>query len=187
MELLTGPYLSVENGGLYDSQEAARARAAILEHTLLFWPYMAVVDAFQHWAYQNPAQAIHSEECDVHWLALWQRYIPGVDWSGQEEAAMTGWQRKAHIHRSPFYYVEYGLAQLGAVLIWRSAIDDSQAAIAAYRRALALGGTASLPELYRTAGTKFAFDADTLRQAVDLVEEKLLDLEDQINHKTEMA
>jgi oligoendopeptidase F len=187
MELLTGPYLSNENGGPYDSQEAARARAAVLEHTILFWPYMAVVDAFQHWAYQNPAQAVHSEECDTHWLALWQRYIPGVDWSGLEEAAMTGWQRKAHIHRSPFYYVEYGLAQLGAVLIWRSAMDDSQAAIAAYRRGLALGGTATLPELYRAAGAKFAFDADTLRQAVDLLEKKLLDLEDQINHKTRMA
>jgi oligoendopeptidase F len=187
MELLTGPYLSIESGGLYGPQEAARARAALLEHTLLFWPFMAVVDAFQHWAYQNPAQAVHSEECDAHWQALWQRYIPGVNWSGLEEAAMTGWQRKAHIHRSPFYYVEYGVAQLGAVLIWRSALDDSRAAIASYRRALALGGTASLPELYRTAGAKFAFDADSLRQAVDLVEGILLDFEDQINRNTEMT
>jgi oligoendopeptidase F len=184
MELLTGTYLSVENGGPYRPQKAARARAALLEHTLLFWPFMAIVDAFQHWAYQNPAQAVHSKECDTHWLALWQRYIPGVDWSGLEEAAMTGWQRKAHIHRSPFYYVEYGLAQMGAVLIWRSALEDSRAAITAYRQALALGGTASLPELYRIAGAKFAFDAATLRQAVDLVEATLLDLEAQIDYKT---
>ena len=76
---------------------------------------------------------------------------------------VTGWQRKQHIFEVPFYYVEYGLASLGAFQVWRNALRDQQAAVAAYRRALALGGTVSLPKLYETAGARFAFDARTLR------------------------
>jgi oligoendopeptidase F len=90
---------------------------------------------------------------------------------------MTGWQRKQHIFRYPFYYVEYGLAQLGAVLVWRNARRDQAGAVKAYRRALALGGTRSLPELYQAAGARFAFDSETLAEAVELVEEVLGQLE----------
>ena len=103
-------------------------------------------------------------------LELQRRFMPGVDWSGLDAALMTGWHRKLHIHVSPFYYVEYGLAQLGAVQVWRNALQDQAASLANYRKALALGGTRSLPELYRAAGAKFAFDAQTLREAVDLIE-----------------
>ena len=85
----------------------------------------------------------------------------------------NGWHRKRHIHRTPFYYVECGLAQLGAVLVWRNALKDQSGAVADYRRALALGGTVTLPELYATAGAKFAFDAATLREAVDLIEQTI--------------
>jgi oligoendopeptidase F len=85
----------------------------------------------------------------------------------------TGWQRKQHIHRSPFYYVEYGMAQLGAVQVWANALQDQAKAVADYRAALALGGTARLPVLYQTAGAKFAFDAEILKKAVDLIETKL--------------
>lgn len=176
MEFLGGPYLAAPDG-FYSQAEAARARIEHLEGAILFWPYMAVVDAFQHWVYENPALALDPAQCDAHWAALWQRFMPGVDWSGLEQEMMTGWQRKLHIYQAPFYYVEYGLAQLGAVQVWRNSLSDEAGAVASYRRALALGGTASLPELYATAGAKFAFDAPTVRAAVRLMEETVATLE----------
>ena len=166
MELLAAPYLTLDYGGFYTPAQAARARIEHLERSLLFWPYMAVVDAFQHWVYENPAASIHPENCDSAWADLWRRFMPGVDWSGLDEEMCTGWQRKAHIHTDPFYYVEYGLAQLGAVQVWANALRDQAGAVAAYRRALALGDTASLPELFSAAGARFAFDAGALSQAV---------------------
>jgi oligoendopeptidase F len=169
MELLAAPYLLKESGGFYTDQEAARDRAEHLERIILFWPFMAVVDAFQHWAHMHP-EGLDPAACDVKWAELQQRFMPGVDWSGLDEALMTGWHRKLHIHVAPFYYVEYGLAQLGAVQVWRNALHDQATSLANYRTALALGGTRSLPELYRAAGAKFAFDAQTLRAAVDLIE-----------------
>ena len=173
MELLTLPFIEQGQGGFYEPGEAQRYRAQHLERILLFWPYMAVMDAFQHWAYTHPELAVEPANCDACWLDLWQRYLPGVDWSGLEAEAMTGWHRKQHIYRYPFYYVEYGVAQLGAVQVWRSALNDPQKALADYRAALRLGGMVSLPELYAAAGAKFAFDAQTLGEAVQLVEHNL--------------
>jgi oligoendopeptidase F len=177
MELLSTPYLVTSQGGYYSEQEAARARIEHLEQAILFWPYMAVVDAFQHWVYENPAAAADSTNCDANWDELWGRFMPGVEWGGLDEARRTGWQRKLHIFEVPFYYVEYGMAQLGSFQVWRSALDDQAAAVAAYRRALALGGTVSLPQLYAAAGVRFAFDAAALTQAVELGEAVIAELE----------
>jgi len=168
MELLAAPYLSQKFGGFYTEQEAARDRVEHLERIILFWPYMAVVDAFQQWAHTQP-DGIDPAACDAKWTELQQRFMPGVDWSGLETEMMTGWQRKQHIHRAPFYYVEYGLAQLGAVQVWRNALKDQAMSLTNYRQALSLGGTRSLPELYEAAGVKFAFDSNTLRVAVELI------------------
>jgi oligoendopeptidase F len=173
MELLAAPYFAKDAGGFYTRDEAARAFAENLEKNIQFWPYMAVVDGFQHWVYENPAAAAEPANCDRQWAQLWRRFMAGVDWSGLEDVLETGWQRKLHIFLAPFYYVEYGLAQLGAAQVWASALKDQAGAVAAYRRALALGGTKSLPELYATAGAKFAFDAATLGPVVGLMEEKL--------------
>jgi oligoendopeptidase F len=128
-----------------------------------------VVDAFQQWAHTHP-DGDDPAACDAKWAELQRRFMPGVDWSGLEAEMMTGWHRKQHIHSAPFYYVEYGLAQLGAVQVWRNALQDQAASLANYRRALSLGGTKSLPELYQAAGAKFALDAGTLREAVELIE-----------------
>jgi oligoendopeptidase F len=170
MELLGSAYISMNGKGFYTPQEAARARVEHLVMMLRFWPYMAVVDGFQHWAYENPASASDPANCDAAWVDLWQRFMPGVDWSGLDEALATGWQRKAHILQTPFYYIEYGLAQLGAIQIWHKSLTDPAGAVAAYRRALALGGTVPLPQLYTTAGARLAFDADTLGEAVEWIE-----------------
>lgn len=179
MELLASPYLTANHGGFYTPAEAARARAENLERSLLFWSYMAVVDGFQHWAYLHPDEASDPANCDAHWAALWRRLMPGVDWSGLEDELVTGWQRKAHIHTDPFYYVEYGLALLGAVQVWHNALKDRAAAVAAYRKALSLGYSKPLPQLFATAGARFAMDAGTLGKAVDLMLEAIEDLESQ--------
>ena len=177
MELLASPYLAEKSGGFFDEAGAARARAEHLESILLFWPYMAVVDAFQHWVYENPQNALDPARCDACWTELWQRFMPGVDWTGFEAVLETGWHNKLHIHCEPFYYIEYGLAQLGAVQVWRNSLEDPQAAVAAYRRALALGGTAPLPALFEAAGARLAFDAGTLGEAVRLLESTIAKLE----------
>jgi oligoendopeptidase F len=178
MELLASAYLTRQSGGFYSESEAAYARIEHLESMLLFWPFMAVVDLFQHWAYENPTKGTDPAACDARWGELWDRFLPGVDWSGFEEVKMTGWHRKLHIHTSPFYYVEYGLAQLGAVQIFGNALKDQAGAVAAYRKALALGGTVTLPELFAAAGAKFGFDSTILETAVDLMEKVIRELEE---------
>jgi len=177
MELLAAPYLPAQEDSFYSEPEAARARVEHLEGLILFWPYMAVVDAFQHWVYENHAAAADAQNCDRAWAELWQRFMPGVDWSGLDDAMVTGWHRKLHIYRVPLYYVEYGLAQLGAVQVWRNALQDQSDAVAHYRAALSLGGTVPLPELYAAAGAKFAFDAETLQEAVTLIETTIEELQ----------
>ncbi len=164
MELLASPYLTE----FYSPEEARRAFQEHLERSILFWPFMAVVDAFQHWVYENPSAGADPSACDAKWAELWQRFIPAVDWSGFEEAMMSGWHRKLHIHQLPFYYVEYGLAQLGAFQVWGEALKDQSTALRRYRQALALGGTATLPQLYATAGARFGMDAALLRRVVEL-------------------
>jgi oligoendopeptidase F len=180
MELLASPYLTKKDGGFYTKSEAARARIEHLEGMVLFWPFMAVVDAFQQWVYENPQAGADPAACDQEWSRLWDRFIPGVDFSGLEEVKVTGWHRKLHIHQVPFYYVEYGLAQLGAVQIFGNALRDQQQAVADYRKALALGGMVTLPELFRTAGARFGFDSATVKKAVDLMEKVIADLEAQV-------
>lgn len=175
MELLAAPYLTEDHGGFYDRDGAARARIEHLEGTILFWPYMAVVDAFQQWAYTHPDGA-EPEACDAQWRALWRRFIPGVDYDGLADVEATGWHRKLHIFTVPFYYVEYGLAQLGAAQVWRNSLRDHPRAVADYRSALRLGGTATLPQLFATAGARFAFDAGTLGEAVGLIERTATEL-----------
>lgn len=184
MELLGSPYLSLDGGGFYTPQESSRARAEHLLMVLRFWPYMAVVDAFQHWAYENHSTASDPANCDAAWAELWQRFMLGVDWSGLEDVMATGWQRKAHLIQTPFYYIEYGLAQLGAIQIWRNSLRDPVGAVAAYRRALALGGTVPLPQLYQTAGARLAFDEETLGEASELIVSTIERLEIEGNLKT---
>jgi oligoendopeptidase F len=181
MELLAAPYLATADRGFYTEADAARARVEHLERSLLFWPFMAVVDAFQHWAYANAETALDPAICDAQWGALWDRFMAGVDWTGLEPEKVTGWHRKLHIHQEPFYYVEYGLALLGAVQVWRNALRDQAQAVADYRRALALGGTVPLPDLYAAAGARFAFEAGILREAVSLMEETIARLESQMS------
>jgi oligoendopeptidase F len=177
MELLASPYTTKECGGFYTASEQAQTMIQLLEGIITFLPYMAVVDAFQHWAYENPAEASVAAKYEEKWGELWDRFRPGIDYSGLEDHKKTYWHRQGHIFESPFYYVEYGLAQLGAVQVWANARRDQQKAVADYRRALALGATVPLPELYAAAGAKFAFDEETLKGVVDLLEDVIQEME----------
>jgi oligoendopeptidase F len=176
MEMLSQPYLEREKGGFYSPEDARRARLEHLETTVLFFPYMAVVDAFQHWVYADAPEDVTAADLDSKWSELWDRFRPGIDFSGLQDEKETGWHRKRHIFVYPFYYIEYGLAQAGALQVWRNAMKDPRGALAAYRHALSLGGTRPLPELYEAAGIRLAFDRATLRDLMTLVEEKLDEL-----------
>ncbi|MEZ4518433.1 MAG: M3 family oligoendopeptidase [Chloroflexota bacterium] len=177
MELLSAPYLTKDFNGFYTEAEAARARRQHLSSILTFLPYMAVVDAFQHWVYTHPNQASDPAECDVAWDDLWNRFMPGVDWSGFEDARTSGWHRKLHIFHVPFYYVEYGMAQVGALQVWRNALSNQEQAVADYRSALALGGTEPLPDLFAAAGAEFRFDEAMLTDLVALIERTITELD----------
>lgn len=183
MELLSSPYWSASQGGYYEKDaDTARARIEHLEGIIQFWPYMAVVDAFQHWVYTHPDAAENPANCDAAWGDLWARFMSREDYSGLEEARVTGWHRKLHIFTYPFYYVEYGMAQLGSVQVWANALRDQEAAVRQYRQALALGGTVSLADLFRAAGAQWRFDAETLGSAVDLIMNTLATLETDLSH-----
>ena len=175
MELLSSPYLTKDFGGFYNKEEAKRARIEHLEKTIMFLPYMAVVDAFQHWAYTNPEDAMETDNCDSKWTELWKRFQVYDDLDSNEfkDVIATGWHNKLHIFHVPFYYVEYGMAQLGAIQVWGNALDNQEKAVSQYRNALSLGGNATLPELFNAAGAKFAFDDNMLTYAVNLIEQQI--------------
>ena len=173
MELLAAPYLTQEKGGFYDQKDARRALVEKLRDIVSFLPYMAVVDGFQHWLYAEAPEHVSAADLDAKWAELWDAYLVGVDWSGLESEKASGWHRKWHIFGAPFYYVEYGLAQLGALQLWRNAQHDQSAAVRDYRNALALGGTRSLPELFVAANLRFAFDRGHLRELMAFVTEQL--------------
>jgi oligoendopeptidase F len=177
MELIASPYKTEEYGGFYTESEAARAMIELLEDFITFWPYMGLVDAFQHWIYENPAEGSDPSKCEAKWGELWDRFMIGIDYSGLEEMKKTYWHRQSHLFDDPFYYVEYGLALLGAVQVWANSRTDQKEAVANYRKALALGATVPVPQLFAAAGANFAFDAKTLKAAVDLMEEVIGEME----------
>ncbi|MCH7925996.1 MAG: M3 family oligoendopeptidase, partial [Planctomycetes bacterium] len=111
-----------------------------------------------------------------HWLDLRRRFGGIVDYSGYEDALRFAWQRQLHLFEVPFYYIEYGIAQLGALQVWRNAAKDRTAAVRAYRDALALGGSRTLPALFEAAGAKFDFSYNTLAPLIDFVREELAKL-----------
>jgi oligoendopeptidase F len=173
MELLASPYVDREHGGYYSEEEAQRARRALLERAVHFFPHCASVDAFQQWIYTDPAGR-DADARDQKWLELRRRFEgDAVDWSGLDAERIARWYFQPHFFEYPFYYIEYGIAQLGALQVWRNSLSDPRGAVRKYREALALGGTKPLPELYRAAGARLIFDAKGMGELIDLVEETL--------------
>ena len=171
MELLAMPYL-VAPDGYYTPDQARVAWLEHLEDVLGSLVHIASVDAFQAWIYTDPAGADRDAR-DAKWLELRKEFESGVDWTGLERERVGRWYRQLHIFELPFYYIEYGLAQLGALQVLRNAVADAGDAVAAYKRFLALGGTRPLPELYAAAGVKLVFDAETMAELVAFAEERI--------------
>jgi oligoendopeptidase F len=174
MELLAAPYLARPTG-YYSEADALSTRLEHLEDALLSLAHIASVDAFQGWIYSDQGGGDAAAR-DQAWLTLRQRFEPGVDWSGLGAERTARWYRQLHIFLYPFYYIEYGIAQIGALQVWRNARRDQARAVEAYRRFLALGATRSLPELYRAAGVEMSFDARLIGELVAMVEAEMAEL-----------
>lgn len=171
MELLAGAHLRA----FYDPDTCARAARHQLEQLILFLPHAAAIDAFQHWVYTRPDDARDPRARAAAWRVQHERLCPGVDWSGLEDDRAALWQRRLHVFELPFYYLEYAIAGLGAVQLYRRALAEPAAAVADLRRALALGARARLPDLFAAAGLTFGTDRRTVQQAAAACRD-LLDL-----------
>ncbi len=168
MELLAEEHLDV----FYDRRDLERSHRSHLEDIVQTLVWVATVDAFQHWIYEHPGHS--APERGAAWLAIRQRFGGNfVDWSGLEQFHETAWHRQLHIFEAPFYYIEYAIAQLGALQLWLNAKRDRPAALAAYRRALALGGSRPLPELFTEAGLRFDFSSATIRPLITALKGEL--------------
>lgn len=172
MELISMPGWKKYFG---NEQDLKRAQIEQLEGILSTLPWIATVDAFQHWIYQNPKHT--TEERVAQWNELGERFGSGlVAWDGYEQVFNTSWQRQLHIFELPFYYIEYGFAQLGAIGVWKNYQEDSQSGLEKYKQALALGYTRSIPDLYEAAGVHFAFDPESVQLLMQSVEEYIAKL-----------
>ncbi len=170
MELLGNEFLEE----FYAPDDANRARITHLEGIVKFFPWMATVDAFQHWIYTHPGHT--RAERTAAWLDLMKCFGGTVDWSGYEATRANLWHRQLHIFLYPFYYVEYGIAQLGALQVWANSRRDKAKALRDYQAGLALGGSRPLPELFQAAGARLEFTAQTIKPLVELVRGELASL-----------
>jgi oligoendopeptidase F len=171
MELLGNQFLEE----FYSQPDVVRARRTHLEGVLGILPWIATVDAFQHWiyTYRGHTRADRSSA----WLELMDRFGGEVDWSGHESARTHLWHRQLHIFIHAFYYIEYGIAQLGALQVWANSMRDQAGALKSYKDALGLGGSRPLPELFAAAGCRFEFDRQTMAPIVGLVRDELKKLD----------
>ena len=170
MELLAAPHLRA----FYSDEDVKRARRDHLEGIIKFFPWMATVDAFQHWIYTHPGH--NREERKKCWLSLMDRFGGIEDWSGFEKSRTHMWHRQLHIFEIPFYYVEYGIAQLGALQLWQASRRDLPAALDHYLAGLSLGGSRPLPELFQASGLAFDFTDKTISPLMRNVKDALLEL-----------
>ena len=171
MELLGNEHLEV----FYSSDEARRARRDHLEGVVAVFPWIATVDAFQHWIYSHPSHT--RDDRKSAWLELMERFGGDVDWSGWEESRGHLWHRQLHIFLHPFYYIEYGIAQLGALQVWANSRRNPSQALRDYRTALSLGGSRPLPELFKSAGCSFDFSQKAVQPLLRFVESELAKLD----------
>jgi len=164
MELLTHPYW----GEFYEEKDADRARRNHLEDIIAFMPWMATIDAFQHWIYANPEHT--REERAAKWLELGKRFGPDIDMSGLNDIHEVSWQRQGHLFGVPFYYVEYGIAQLGALQMWQYHRKDTKDALSRYKDGLSLGYTRGLTELFEASGLALSFSESHVSNLMNEIE-----------------
>jgi len=169
MELFSMDYWDV----FFDNaDDLKRAKEHQLERVLTIFPWIATIDKFQHWLYENPNHTL--EEREENWRKILNTYTSiSLDVSGLEEYRKHSWQRQLHLYEVPFYYIEYGIAQLGAIGLWKQFKENKDKAINNYINALKLGGTKTLPELYAAAGLKFSFAPDYISELMLFVQQEM--------------
>jgi oligoendopeptidase F len=157
----------------YDSEdELKRAKAEELERALSIFPWIATIDKFQHWIYTNPTHT--HEERTTAWLQIHEEFAPkNISWSGLENYRAILWQKQLHLFEVPFYYIEYGIAQLGALSMWKQYKNDKEKTLDNYMLALSKGYTQSLKDLYNTAGISFDFSANNVKSLSEFVQQEM--------------
>jgi oligoendopeptidase F len=149
-------------------EDLARARAEQLEDIIETLPWVATIDKFQHWVYEHPDHTLKRRK--EQWNATFQEFSDTVtDWRGLEEARDYLWQKQLHLYEVPFYYIEYGMAQLGAIAVWRNFKNDPKKGLEGYMNALKLGNLKTIPEIYKAAGIKFDFSTAYIRELMKFV------------------
>lgn len=155
-----------------NEEELRRAKRLQLERAITIFPWIATIDKFQHWIYEHPQHTV--EERTAAWVGILDEFSPEVvNWSGLETYRSISWQRQLHLFEVPFYYIEYGIAQLGAIAMWKQYKENKQTALDNYVKALSLGGTRTLPELYKAAGIRFDFSPAYVKELADFVKKEM--------------
>jgi oligoendopeptidase F len=169
MELLTMDYWDI----YFDNEEdLKRAKKQHLEQIIETLPWVATIDKFQHWIYENPGHTL--SERRESWLEIFESFSDNVtDWSGLEEAKSYLWQKQLHLYEVPFYYIEYAIAQLGAIAVWKNYKDNPEQGLKGYIDALELGYMKSIPEVYKAAGIDFSFSKEYIRELIQFVKAEM--------------
>ena len=170
--------ISMEHWDIFfeNPDDLKRARKEQLEKIIRILPWIAVVDKFQHWIYEHKEHTV--EQRSAAWTKMITEFSsPVIDWSGLESYRAHSWHSQLHIFDAPFYYIEYGMAQLGALAIWRNYKKDPEKALDGYEAALKLGYTRSIPEIYAAAGIKFDFSKQYVHELIEFVKEELKNYE----------
>lgn len=170
--------LSMKEWGKFYSNvdELNRAKREQLEGILKILPWIAQIDSFQHWVYEHPNHSV--EERHAHWSSLSKDFGTGLtDWTGYEDQIATSWQRQLHLFEVPFYYIEYGIAQLGALGVWMNSLTNFESGLTAYQEALKLGYTKSIPDIYETANVPFDFSSNRLKALAAFIQSELKKLD----------
>jgi oligoendopeptidase F len=166
--------ISMEHWNVFftNADELKRAKKEQLDKSLKTLLWIAAVDKFQHWIYENPSHTV--EERMVQWTTVINQFTSKeIDFSGLDDVRARGWQGQLHIFEVPFYYIEYGMAQLGAIAVWRNYKKDPAKALKEYEAALRLGYTKSIPEIYKTAGIEFNFSPAYVKELAEFVKSEL--------------
>jgi oligoendopeptidase F len=156
-----------------DEKDFKRAKNEQLEDIIETLPWVATIDKFQHWIYENPNHSL--AERKENWNSIFDLFSDTVtDWSGLQEAKDYLWQKQLHLYEVPFYYIEYGMAQLGAIAVWRNFKRNKLQGLADYQKALSLGNMATIPEIYNAAGVKFDFSRHYIHELMEFLKEELV-------------
>jgi oligoendopeptidase F len=166
--------ISMEHWNVFfpEKSDLQRAKREHLEDSIETLPWVATIDKFQHWIYENPNHT--SEERKAAWNEIFDQFADSsTDWSGLQEAKDYLWQKQLHLYEVPFYYIEYGMAQLGAFAVWRNYKKDPTKGLQGYQNALKLGYLRTIPEIYNAADIKFDFSRPYIKELISFIRKEI--------------